>query len=316
MLNPDVIDRNAHEGSQSAPESDAQPEGDASRDAEGSPPVAAHPKHTLGAPRERQYEQHELSSLFPRMEAGAFARLVVNISQQGLLESITIYEGKILDGFHRDEACFVAGKQPTYVDLDPSLDAFEFVLGKNMERRQMTVSQISVVMAKGATHPRGRQSRRHSSNAGKPEMDKNVHLEMIKEPEGVVIGEARVDTGGSEERDTTDDADPLAWANPSDDADAFDSSIAVTRMEPPEPEAAMMTNAQAAKMAGVSRSSIKIAKRLINADNELLLDAVMQHSMSGGHALALLALPVDDQIQAVNQFIEGKKEGEKRKMVM
>ena len=86
-------------------------------------------------------------------------------------------------------------------------------------------------------------------------------------------------------------------------------------MEPPEPEAVTLTTAQAAKIAGVSSSSIVTAKRLISANNELLLDAVMQHGMSNGHALSLLTLPEDDQIHAVHDFVQGKKEGEKRKVV-
>ena len=73
-----------------------------------------------------------------------------------------------------------------------------------------------------------------------------------------------------------------------------------------------MSIADAARLGGVSRSTVVVAKRLLGAGNDRLIDAVMQHGMSNGHALALAKLPVDDQIEAIHYFVEGKQEGEKR----
>ena len=280
-----------------------------------SPPQLPHPEHTLGAPRARQYEQHDLSALFPRMEPDAFARLVESIREQGLLEPITIADGKILDGFHRDEACYVAGRKPDYVPLDPKLDKLDFVFGKNFDRRQMTVSQASVVAAKAATLPRGRPAQMPGRDADTSEAenkkDKNIHL-----------------TGdGQEAGETAREVKPNFSENPHSDPQGQDADIATnfvltdTKVELVDPQAApigtaasdvMLSNAQAAKLAGVSRASIVIAKRLLSGGNDRLVDAVMQHGMSNGHALALSKLPVDDQIEAIHYFVEGKQEGEKR----
>ena len=73
-----------------------------------------------------------------------------------------------------------------------------------------------------------------------------------------------------------------------------------------------LTNAQAAKLAGVSRQSILTAKRLLSVGNDNLLNAVMQHGMSNGYALAIAKLPVDDQFHAIQDFIDSKEEGARR----
>ena len=262
----------------------------------------AHPEHALGAPRERRYEQHELSALFPRMESDAFARLVESVQHQGLLEPITLADGKILDGFHRDEACYVAGVEPRYEALASNKDQLDYVFGKNFDRRQMTVSQASLVAAKAATLARGRPTQTSRINADKVDlkkisrsngdtenkMNKNVHLiaEVVESGlEARQTENERSNVGG--------DSDPLTRNA------EFDSVIG-------------LSNAQAAQLAGVSRQSIVIAKRLLNGGNDNLLNAVMQHGMSNGHALSLSKLPVDDQIEAIHAFVEGKQEGEKR----
>ena len=250
------------------------------------------------------------------MEPDAFARLVESIRQQGLLEPITIADGKILDGYHRDEACYVAGRKSDYVPLDPKLDKLDFVFGKNFDRRQMTVSQASVVAAKAATLPRGRPAQMPGLYAGTPEAenkkDKNIHL--------VGDGQEAVETAQAVKPEVSKNAHSEPQGQDADIASSFvlsDAKVELvdTLASPPgtATNEVMLSNAQAAKLAGVSRASIVIAKRLLSGGNERLVNAVMQHGMSNGHALALAKLPVDDQIEAIHYFVEGKQEGEKRR---
>ena len=47
------------------------------------------------------YEYHELANLFPLMDESQYSDLVADIKENGLVESIVLHEGKILDGRNR-----------------------------------------------------------------------------------------------------------------------------------------------------------------------------------------------------------------------
>jgi hypothetical protein len=47
------------------------------------------------------YEQHPLSAIFPKMSEKEFAGLCADIAANGLAHPIVVFEGKILDGWHR-----------------------------------------------------------------------------------------------------------------------------------------------------------------------------------------------------------------------
>ncbi|MEP0940160.1 MAG: hypothetical protein ABJH63_10635 [Rhizobiaceae bacterium] len=54
-------------------------------------------------------ERHPLSKLFGRMDAGDYKRLEHDIKCNGLEKRITVYEGQILDGWHRAKALYSIG---------------------------------------------------------------------------------------------------------------------------------------------------------------------------------------------------------------
>ena len=54
------------------------------------------------------YENHPTSSLFPLMGKSKLDELAANIKENGLLESIELYEGLVLDGRNRLAACKLA----------------------------------------------------------------------------------------------------------------------------------------------------------------------------------------------------------------
>ena len=88
----------------------------------------------------KELEFHEVANLFPLMFGDAFAPFKEDICNNGLLQPITLYEGKILDGRNRYNAC-------KELDIEPEFEEYtgdkpvEYVLGKNLFRRHLTTYQ-------------------------------------------------------------------------------------------------------------------------------------------------------------------------------
>ncbi len=102
---------------------------------------------------------HELALAFPAMSKEDFEGLKESIATSGLLEPITLYQGKILDGRHRYRACRELGITPTFMIWDgPGLPA-EFVLAKNINRRHLNQSQRAMIAAKLSPGGKGRRSK-------------------------------------------------------------------------------------------------------------------------------------------------------------
>jgi len=90
-------------------------------------------------------EQHELSKAFPPMSEDNFQDLKDSIEVVGLLDPITIYEDKVIDGWHRYTACLAVSMPHTEVDLPDDVDPIDFVRAKNgKSRRHMTPSQLAL----------------------------------------------------------------------------------------------------------------------------------------------------------------------------
>lgn len=91
-----------------------------------------------------EYEFHELANLFPLIEDDEIDALILDIQRQGILNSITLYQGRILDGRNRYRAAKDARHKFTardFVELAPGTDAKEFVISANVQRRQLKPEQ-------------------------------------------------------------------------------------------------------------------------------------------------------------------------------
>lgn len=89
---------------------------------------------------------HPLCSAFPPMSDADFASLSEDIKVNGLRDPITRFEGMILDGWHRFQACAELAIEPRYVDFKDG-DPASFVLSKNLHRRHLSASQRAVAVA-------------------------------------------------------------------------------------------------------------------------------------------------------------------------
>lgn len=88
----------------------------------------------------------------PESELGALA---LDIETNGQREPGVLFEGMVLDGWHRYLACEQAGLEFKSVEFEGA-DPVAFVLGKNLHRRHLTALQkAAAVVATGSWRKRG-----------------------------------------------------------------------------------------------------------------------------------------------------------------
>lgn len=105
-------------------------------------------------------EIHPIANLIPSMSADDYAALLANIRINGLIEPITTFEDKILDGRHRARACEEAGIEPRYRDLPEGVDPLEYVLAENLHRRHLTPEQRAAVAVEADAYRREQEAAR------------------------------------------------------------------------------------------------------------------------------------------------------------
>lgn len=92
------------------------------------------------------YSLHEYCSLFPVASDADASMLIDDIRRHGLMDAITLYQGKILDGRNRYTACRILGIDPRFVQFDGDEEAaLEYVISKNLARRHLNESQRAMV---------------------------------------------------------------------------------------------------------------------------------------------------------------------------
>jgi N6-adenosine-specific RNA methylase IME4 len=126
------------------------------------------------------YEYHELANLFPLMDESQYSDLVADIKENGLLESIVLHEGKILDGRNRYNACNDAGVEPNFVEYEGE-DALSYVISLNLNRRHLNESQRAMIGARLANMKGRRKVDKSDHFSNKDASEKlNVGLGTIK----------------------------------------------------------------------------------------------------------------------------------------
>lgn len=90
-------------------------------------------------------EFHDVVSIWPKMQADEFARLVTDIRENGLRDPIWTYQGKIIDGRHRYLACVEAGIEPRYQEWNGQGSLLLFVASLNQHRRHLDAGQKAMI---------------------------------------------------------------------------------------------------------------------------------------------------------------------------
>jgi len=89
-----------------------------------------------------KFTQHELSATFPAMGADDFQALKDSIENIGVQNPITLFDGMVIDGWHRYTAAMELGMDCPTVELG-DVDPRDFVLAQNKARRHITQAQLA-----------------------------------------------------------------------------------------------------------------------------------------------------------------------------
>lgn len=91
----------------------------------------------------KKYDFHEYADIFPLISKEELNSLAEDIKENGLNNSICLYQEKIIDGRNRSIACKKAGIEPTYKKLKFKSEekAIAYVFSENFHRRHLNTAQ-------------------------------------------------------------------------------------------------------------------------------------------------------------------------------
>jgi hypothetical protein len=112
---------------------------------------------------------HAIANLFPAVEGPDLHSLAQDIRQHGLREPITLYDGKILDGYARYRACVQAHVEPHFRQYTGE-NPLEFAISANLQRRHLSQGQRAMIAAKI-------ESFRHGGDRRSSARDANLQLD-------------------------------------------------------------------------------------------------------------------------------------------
>ncbi len=115
------------------------------------------------------YAAHPLAVVFPLLDGPKLEALAEDIKQNGLVYPIILYEGKILDGRNRYQACLKAKVAPrfeTYRGKTP----LKHIISLNLKRRHLDESQRAMCAARSVNWQHG---------GAKTKQDANLHLGQL-----------------------------------------------------------------------------------------------------------------------------------------
>ena len=121
-------------------------------------------------------KSHPAAEIFPMMSDTDIEALAVDIVAHGQKEPIVTWQGMILDGRNRYQACTISGIEPITVEWDGIGDPIKYVLSLNLHRRHLSESQRSMIAAKIATLKKG--DNQHTPIGGTSQTDAAITLNV------------------------------------------------------------------------------------------------------------------------------------------
>ena len=89
-------------------------------------------------------EVHNYADIFPMMTSKEYNELKRDIKENGQMDDIITYEGKILDGRNRFKATSELGIKPNLSEYEGD-NPLQYVMSTNLKRRHLTDSQKAIV---------------------------------------------------------------------------------------------------------------------------------------------------------------------------
>lgn len=127
---------------------------------------------------------HEIANIFPLLVGDEFDELVADIKENGLLEPITTYEGKIVDGRNRYRACELAGVEPVFEEWKQNgVSLISWVIAKNLHRRHLTSGQRAACSLEAVPFFEAEAKKRHDKLSGSWAKNKDEVRQKIAEPD-------------------------------------------------------------------------------------------------------------------------------------
>jgi hypothetical protein len=244
---------------------------------------------------------HPYAAIFPPMTGPEFDGLCRSIARGGLDEKIVLYEGMILDGCRRDQACRVTGVTPRYREYDGECGSpLNFVVAKNLHRRHLTEGQRAIVAVKlkPLFEEEARQRQRAALKQGLP-VGPNPKENELSTPQGNATP-AGLNSGQAEEQalelPVGLNLDQREKPKENELSTPQGSEIAAG-LNSGQPETSRSAQ-RVAELMKVSRCSVHAADKVTKQGVPQLVDAVMAGKVSVSAAAGIAKLPAEQQ-QAV-----------------
>ena len=102
-----------------------------------------------------------VARLIPPYRREEYNRLLWDIRDRGQQEPISHHRGLTIDGIHRLQVCVELGIEPEFVDLDEDINPLDFVVTRNLLRRNLSQNQracIAYALSEGSSPGRPAQA--------------------------------------------------------------------------------------------------------------------------------------------------------------
>lgn len=122
---------------------------------------------------------HPVADIFPRMTAAEYAALRDDIEAHGQREPIWVFDGQIIDGRHRAQACEDLGIEPAVREYDGDESSLvAFVVSLNLHRRHLDESQRAIVAGR-LSNLRDGQRADQAAPIGAPAVSQDAAAELL-----------------------------------------------------------------------------------------------------------------------------------------
>lgn len=111
-------------------------------------------------------EIHPAALILPKMSEDEFEEFKEDILGNGLIEPLVLFQGKVLDGRNRYLACKELGIEVWARNWEGGMDPVDYVVSKNIHRRQLTPTQRANAAAKALDYYADRAKERQREAGG------------------------------------------------------------------------------------------------------------------------------------------------------